>query len=280
MTPGAIDAHQHFWAYDPARLPWVAEGSVLAADRLPEHLLPLLNDGGVAQTILVQVEQREAETRWMLDLADRHSWIAGVVGWCDLQAEDVGERLERLRHPRLVGLRHMVQDETDPHFLRRPGFIAGVREAARRGLTYDLLIVADQAPCAPRFIDTVGDGRFVLDHGAKPKIRERGWRPWADAIAEIGRLPNVWCKVSGLVTEADHAAWTAEDIAPYLDHLLECFGPERLIFGSDWPVCTLAAAYDQVQGLIEDFVTRRCPEHAASVFGGAARRAYALDGRE
>ena len=120
----------------------------------------------------------------------------------------------------------------------------------------------------------------MLDHGAKPKIRERGWQPWAGAIAEIARFPNVWCKVSGLVTEADHEAWTADDIAPYLDHLLDCFGPERLIFGSDWPVCTLAAGYEQVQGLIEDFVARRCPEHAASVFGGAARRAYALDGRE
>ena len=121
VTPGAIDAHQHFWAYDAGRLPWVAEGSLLAADHLPEHLVPLLKNGGLAQTILVQVEQREAETRWMLNLAEQYPWIAGVVGWCDLQAENVGERLERLYHPRLVGLRHMVQDEADPHFLRRPG---------------------------------------------------------------------------------------------------------------------------------------------------------------
>jgi len=278
MTPDSIDAHQHFWRYDAERLPWAA--GVLAADWLPADLKPLLEAGGVARTIAVQVEHDEAETRWLLSLTEQHPWIAAVVGWTDLQADDVAEGLERLRHPRLVGLRHMVQDETDPDFLLRPAFIRGVREAVRSGLTYDVLLLPGQAPLAPRFLEAVGKGRFVLDHGAKPPIRLRGWSPWAEAIAEIGKFPNVWCKVSGLITEADHAAWTPDDIARYLDHLLACFGPERLIFASDWPVCQRAGAYEQVQTLIEDFVARRCPEHAASVFGAAARLAYDLDLRE
>lgn len=268
----AIDAHQHFWRYAPERFPWIAPGSVLAVDHLPANLMPLLPQG--ARTIAVQAEPTEAETRWLLELAEHHQWIAGVVGWTDLQADDVEARLEAIAHPRLVGLRHMVQDEPDPRFLMRDSFIRGVRAAVRRGLTYDLLLVADQVPLAPRFLEAVGEGRFVLDHGAKPKIAQRGWEPWAGAIAQVAAFPNVWCKVSGLVTEADHRAWTARDIAPYLDHLLACFGPERLIFGSDWPVCRVAASYGEVKSLVADFVEQACPGHAASVFGAAAAAAY------
>lgn len=275
-TQVSIDAHQHFWRYDPPRFPWIAPGSVLAADYLPAQLAPRLALSGISQTIAVQAEPDEAETRWLLTLAEQSDWIIGVVGWTDLQTEGVEARLDAIAHPRLVGLRHMVQDEPDPRFLLRPAFIEGVRAAMRRGWTYDLLLVADQLPLAPRFIEAVGEGRLVLDHGAKPKIAVRGWEPWASAIAEVAAFSNVWCKVSGLITEADHQAWTASDIRPYLDHLLACFGPERLIFGSDWPVCRLAGCYGQVHDLIADFVASACPQHAASVFGDAARAAYGL----
>ncbi|MDB5438384.1 MAG: amidohydrolase [Caulobacteraceae bacterium] len=275
-THPSIDAHQHFWRYDPPCFPWIAPGSVLAADHLPAQLAPQLAANEISQTIAVQAQPTEAETRWLLGLAGQHDWIAGVVGWTDLQAEDIEHRLDALSHPKLIGLRHMVQDEPDPQFLLRPAFIAGVRAAVRRGWTYDLLLVADQLPLAPRFIEAVGEGRFVLDHGAKPRIAQGGWEPWASAIREVAAFPNVWCKVSGLITEANHASWTAADIAPYLDHLLACFGAERLIFGSDWPVCRLAGSYRQVHGLIADFVARACPEHAASMFADAARAAYSL----
>jgi L-fuconolactonase len=280
MPASVVDAHQHFWRYQPERLPWIPAGSIVAADYLPADLEPLLAAGGVGQTIAVQVEHDEAETRWLLELTAHNDWIAGVVGWVDLQAEDVAERLDRLAHPKLVGLRHLVQDEASAEFLVRPAFVRGVREAARRGLTYDILVFAHQAALAPRFIEAVGEGSFVLDHGAKPNIRDGGWEPWATSVAAIAAFPNVWCKISGLVTEADPHGWKAEDIEPYLDHLLTSFGPERLIFASDWPVCGRAATYAQVKELAEDFVQRRCPAHARSVFGGAARAAYKLQTRE
>lgn len=274
--PPSIDAHQHFWRYDPPRYPWIAPGSVLASDHLPAQLAPQLAANAISRTIAVQAEPDEGETRWLLELAHQHDWIAGVVGWTDLQAADTESRLDAIADPKLVGLRHMVQDEPDPEFLMRPGFVAGVRAAMRRGWTYDLLLVADQLPLAPRFLEAVGEGRFVLDHGAKPRIAQRGWEPWASAIDQVAAFPNVWCKISGLVTEADHEAWTPDDIAPYLDHLLESFGPQRLIFGSDWPVCRLAASYGQVRNLVAAFVARACPDHAASIFGDAARLAYNL----
>lgn len=280
MRATDLDAHQHFWRYDAGRLPWIAPGSVLAADYLPADLRPLLSADGVAETIAVQVEHTEAETRWLLGLAAKYEWIAGVVGWVDLQAEDVADQLDRVRHPKLVGLRHLVQDEADPEFLLRPAFVRGVREAARRGLTYDILVFAHQAALAPAFIEAVGEGSFVLDHGAKPNIRDGGWQPWATSIAAIAAFPNVWCKISGLVTEANLERWTAADIEPYLDHLLGCFGPDRLIFGSDWPVCNRAATYAEVKALVQAFVQRRCSAHAASVFGGAARAAYKLSAQE
>jgi len=275
-APGAIDAHQHFWRYDRSAYGWIPEGSALARDQLPADLRPELDRAGIAGCIAVQARQSEEETRWLLDLAEANPWIAGVVGWVDLRAGNVADRLEALRHPRLVGFRHVVQDEPDPDFLLGDAFIAGVRAVLAADLTYDLLVYARQADRIPEFLDRTGEGRFVLDHGAKPDIAGGGWQPWADTIAGIARRPNIWCKISGLVTEADHAHWSEAGIERYLDHLLAAFGPERLIYGSDWPVCRLAADYAQVRGLARNFVARACTAHADAIFGGNARRAYKL----
>lgn len=224
--------------------------------------------------IAVQARQCEAETDWLLDLADRHSWIVGVVGWVDLRAEDVAGRLERWAgSPHLLGMRHVVQDEPDGDFLLTPAFVRGVRAVLARGLAYDVLITPRQARHIPAFADAVGEGRLILDHGAKPHIAGGGWQPWARDVAAMAEVPGLFCKISGLVTEASND-WRAADLAPYLNHLLACFGGDRLIFGSDWPVCQLAATYRQVHDLVAGFVARTCPEHRDAIFGGNAVRAY------
>ncbi|MHA6721913.1 amidohydrolase family protein [Sphingomonas sp. RS2018] len=269
-----IDGHLHFWRYDAAGYGWIGAGTPLAQDRLPEDVRVAMDAAGVAEGIAVQARQSEEETRWLLDLADQHDWIAGVVGWVDLRAPDVADRIAALAHPRLVGLRHIAQDEPDDRFLLRDDVVRGVRAGAAAGLTYDILVYARQAVHVPAFLDKAGDGRFVLDHGGKPDIAAGRWQPWANAVRDIARCPNVWCKLSGLVTEADHAAWAPDDIARYIDHLIDCFGPVRLIFGSDWPVCLLAADYGRVHALAADAVARRCPGHVAAIFGGNAVAAY------
>ena len=277
-----IDAHQHFWTYSAAAHPWIEPGSVLARDHAPADLMPLLDRAGFDGCIAVQAEQTEVETDALLGLAADTPRILGVVGWTDLTADDVADRLDALRRvPTLVGFRHMVQDEPADDFLLTPAFVRGVRAALARGFSYDILVKLREAGHVRRFVDLVGgdqvrDGQLILDHGAKPAIAIRGWQHWADAIADMARAPTLLCKLSGLVTEADHASWTADRIAPYLDHLLACFGPDRLIFGSDWPVCRLAAEYQAVHDLIDDFVKRACPDARDRVFGGTAAIAYGL----
>ncbi len=277
-----IDAHQHFWTYTTAVHGWIDPESVLARDYGPVDLMPALDDAGIDGCIAVQACATEAETEWLLDLAVAHPRILGVVGWTDLCADDAEERLDMWRAtPGLVGFRYGVQDEPNDDFLLTPSFVRGVRAALARGFGYDLLIKPRQAAYVRRFADQVADGpstggALILDHGAKPEIAIRGWQPWADAIADMARAPSLYCKLSGLVTEADPATWTADDIARYLDHLLECFGPDRLMFGSDWPVCRVAAEYRRVHDLIDDFVARTCPDARDAIFGGTAATAYRL----
>jgi len=276
-----IDAHQHFWRYNPDKYSWITPGSSLARDRMPSDVKPLLDASGVQGCIAVQAQQDEAETDWLLALAADTPWIRGVVGWTDLTAPELDDRLARWDGTALVGIRHMVQDDADPHWLLRPDAQAGVRLVLSRGLAYDILVRAAQLPQVPAFIDAVGidavgDGALVLDHAGKPDIACGQWQPWADAIRAIAARPNIVCKLSGLVTEANHETWTADDIARYLDHLLASFGPDRLMFGSDWPVCTLAGDYARVLALIDGVVEGSCPEHRAAIFGDTARRNYRL----
>ena len=274
----AMDAHQHYWRYRAAAYRWIAPGSVLACDRLPQDVHGAMIANGIADCIAVQARQDPAETDWLLALAAEHRWIAGVVGWTDLTAADLPDRLDRWQGSRLVGLRHMIQDDPDPDWLARGAARAGVAQVLERGLAYDILVRPGQLAQVPGFLHALPPdrGALILDHGGKPDIKRRGWQPWADDLRAIAAHPGVRCKLSGLVTEADHEHWNADDMRRYLDHLLDCFGPDRLMFGSDWPVCLLAAEYDRVVALIGDFVDAACPAQRAAIFGGTARRCYGV----
>ncbi|MET0310145.1 MAG: amidohydrolase family protein [Sphingomonas sp.] len=272
-----IDAHHHLWRYDPASFGWIAGDSAIARDFSVSDLSAALATAKIDGAIAVQARQSEGETDFLLEAVAGCSGIIGVVGWTDLRAPEIEARLQARANPLLVGYRHVVQDEPDADFLLAGDFVRGVRTVTERSLTYDLLVNHRQLPTVPAFLDRVGAGRFVLDHAAKPAIAAGGWQPWADDIAAVAEYPHVWCKVSGLVTEADHAAWRPADIERYLVHIFDRFGPDRLIWGSDWPVCLLAAPYAAVHDLIADFVSRHCPASAARIFGGNAIRAYALE---
>ncbi|MHA6720979.1 amidohydrolase family protein [Sphingomonas sp. RS6] len=275
-----IDAHHHLWRYDAAEFEWIDPQSRIARDFAPADLMREMAKRQIDGAIAVQARQSEAETSFLLACAAVCPAIIGVVGWIDLRAPDIIDRIAAAPAGPLLGYRHIVQDEPDPSFLLGEAFMAGVAAVAAAGLTYDLLVNRHQFKDVPRLLERVGEGRFVLDHAAKPDIAGGGWQPWADTIADAATFPNLWCKVSGLVTEARHDAWTPADFERYLDHLLEVFGPDRLIWGSDWPVCELAAPYQAVFDLIERFVERHCPEASASIFGGNAARAYRLSLRE
>ncbi|HUD27253.1 MAG TPA: amidohydrolase family protein [Novosphingobium sp.] len=273
---GRVDAHQHFWRYSPSGLDWIAPGSILARDYEPHQLRTELDDAGIAGSIVVQARQTLEETRWLLRLAEQNPWIVGVVGWIDLRSEALdGQLTEFSGAARLLGFRHVVQDEADPRFLLDPAFQRGVRKVLSAGFAYDLLIKAPQLEHVPAFLDAVGPGRIVLDHGAKPAIAEGEWEPWASRVAAIAERYPIYCKLSGLVTEADPDAWVEEEMLRYMGHLLDRFGPRRMIFGSDWPVCLLAASYHRVHALVERFLEPLCAQDRAAIMGGNALRAYA-----
>ncbi|MGH9521844.1 MAG: amidohydrolase family protein [Terriglobales bacterium] len=253
-----IDAHQHFWKYDAVRDAWItAEMSVLQRDYLPSDLVPELVRNEITGTIAVQADQSESETAFLLSLAERHSFILGVVGWVDLRSPLVGERLEYYsRFERLVGFRHIVQAEPDDLFLLRQDLMRGLRLLQSFGYSYDLLVYPRQMHAAIELAHRLPDLRLVLDHIGKPPIRDGVRGPWRQQIHALAENPNVYCKLSGLVTEADWKRWTPNDCKPYLDAVFEAFGPERLIFGSDWPVCLLAAGYGQVTSLIAEYAAQ------------------------
>jgi L-fuconolactonase len=279
-----VDAHHHLW--DPARraYPWMS-GEAMAPLRRPFTLADLRAAVGerVDRTVLVQTVGDAAETVEFLAAAQGSGGlIAGVVGWVDLATPDVAERIAALRAApggeRLVGIRHQVQDEPDPGWLSRPDVTRGLRAVAAAGLVYDLLVLVPQLEAAIAVARALPELRFVLDHLAKPGIAAREREPWASRIAELARLPNVSAKVSGLVTEADWRRWTAQDIAPYVAHALAAFGAGRLMVGSDWPVCTVAASHAEVWSLAERCLAPLGDAERAAVFGGNAARVYGLAG--
>lgn len=269
-----IDAHQHFWRYSADAFPWIGRDGVLARDFGLDDLAPLLAANAVDSCIAVQATHTAEETDWLLALAAANDQIAGVIGWVDLESPDLSDRLDALAETRLVGVRHLVQDEPDPDWILRPSVLRGVRAILDRGLAFDILVRAPQLDRVATFLDGVGPGKLVLDHAGKPSIADGAWEPWAEVISEIAARPQVVCKLSGLVTEADPERWTASDIRPYLDHLLACFGPERLMAGSDWPVCLLASTYDRTWSLVTDFAAAACPASRDAILGGTAQRLY------
>lgn len=275
-----LDAHQHFWQYDPVRDAWITEAmATIRRDFLPADLEPVLAANGIDACIAVQADQSLDETRFLLRLAREHEFIRGVVGWVDLRAHDLESKLEHLAADApLVGIRHIAQAEPDD-FLQRPDVIAGIRAVGRRNLAYDILVFERQLPAAIALVSALADQRFVLDHLAKPRIREGVLEPWRDRIRELARRPNVWCKLSGLVTEADWSRWQPGELAPYLDVVLDAFGADRVMFGSDWPVCLVAAPYQGVVRIIEDWAAAMSAPERDALFGGNAARAYRIRAR-
>ena len=273
-----IDAHQHFWRYSDAEFGWISEPmAAIRRNFLPADLQPLLDENGIGGTVAVQARQSIDETEWLLELADENTWITGVVGWVDLVHADVEQQLERLsKNRKLRGIRHVLQGEEDT-FMDRADFNRGISLLREYSLVYDLLILERQLPAAIRFVDCHPNQPFVLDHVAKPLIATREQDPWGDRIREVAKRPNVSCKLSGMVTEADFGSWTTDDLRPYVETVLEAFGSKRLIFGSDWPVCTVAATYAQWISTARELFTELNMEEQALIFGGNAIQIYGLD---
>lgn len=276
-----LDAHHHLWRYSPDEYGWISdEMSVLARDFTVADLRATAAKCGVTGSIAVQARQTVAETEQLLDIAEADDFVRGVVGWAPLARPEVTKTLDRWStRSKLKGLRHVVQDEPDAGFLLRDDFNRGVAEALRRGLTYDILIFARHLPAAAEFVDRHPNGRFVLDHIAKPRIAAGDIEPWRSQMIELARRPNVACKMSGVVTEADWSNWSAHSIRPYLDAALEAFGPTRLMYGSDWPVCLLASSYERWAEVVTDWAGQLSPTEQASFFHGAAETAYQLEPR-
>jgi len=275
-----LDAHQHFWRYSAAEYPWIAKGSPLQRDWLPEDLAVLQRPLGFDGSIAVQARQSLEETRWLLALADQHPNIKGVVGWVDLSSTELPAQLEEFAaHPKLLGVRHVVQDEPDDRFMLGAEFQRGLAQLNFHGLTYDLLIFPKQLPAACAVVARLPEQRFVLDHLAKPAIKSHQLEPWATEIRKLARHPNVLCKLSGLVTEADHRQWRENDLTQYLEVVAEAFGPARLMIGSDWPVCLLAASYERTLNAVMTWAQEFSAAEQAAIFGGNCARFY-LAGRK
>jgi len=273
-----IDAHQHFWRYHPVKDAWITDDmAVIQRDFMPADLKTVYDTHGISGCVAVQADQSEEETLFLLRLADEYPFIKGVVGWVDLQDERVEERLAFFsRYPKLKGFRHIVQGEEDPRFLLRPAFLAGIEALGRFGYTYDILVKPHQLDAVLEFVDGFPRQRFVIDHLAKPYIKARVHEPWATQMAVLAQYPNVCCKLSGMVTEADWNTWKPADFSYYIQHVLQSFGRERVMFGSDWPVCLVAADYKAVLSLVEDAVGRFTLAEQALVWHKNATDFYKL----
>jgi L-fuconolactonase len=272
-----IDAHQHFWRYNDLEYGWITDDmAALRRDFLPDDVAAESDAAGFHGGIAVEARQTLEETAWLLELADRHDRILGVVGWFDLRSPQVTAQIERFAaHPKLCGVRHVVQDEADDAFVLRDDFLRGIAALARHDLAYDILVYPRQLPAACELVQRFPDQRFVLDHIAKPEIRQGRLGGWAEGVRRLAAHPNVWCKASGMVTEADWRNWSADTFRPYLDVVFGAFGPERVMIGSDWPVCTLAGSYAEVTRIVIDYVADLPADKQALVLGGNAARAYA-----
>lgn len=275
-----IDAHQHFWQYDPVEYGWIDEPmAALKRNFLPADLKPLLDGTGFDGCVAVQARQTLEETRWLLQLADENAFIRGVVGWVDLRSPELPQQLRELtRNPKMVAVRHVVQDEPDDAFMLREDFRRGIAQLADFGLAYDVLIYPKQLGAAARLVAEFPQQRFVLDHIAKPLIGQGVLEPWLTEVRALAQLPNISCKVSGMVTEARWKEWKAEDFWPYLDVIFEAFTPARIMIGSDWPVCTVSADYGATLLLVMDYAAQFPPEQEQAILGGNCATFYRLPG--
>lgn len=273
-----IDSHQHFWNFDPVRDSWIDEKmATIQRDFSPADLEPLLVANGLEGSVVVQADQSEAENDFLLNFASQNDFVKGVVGWVDLQSDNVHDRLAHYgQYKKMKGFRHVLQGEKQRDFMLRPAFKRGIGELHSFGYTYDILIYPDQLSYTEQFVKSFPYQPFVIDHIAKPYIKEKKIDQWKKDMQALGKYENVSCKISGMVTEADWRNWKNEDFRPYLDVVLESFGTNRIMFGSDWPVCLVAASYKQVVDLVKDYFSKLSATEQESFFKKNVQRFYKL----
>ncbi|WP_150452640.1 amidohydrolase family protein [Arenibacter lacus] len=273
-----IDSHQHFWKYNPKKHAWINdEMAVIRRDFLPSDLESVFAENGVDGCVAVQADQTLAETDFLLELAHEHDFIKGVVGWADLRSKSVEHLLEKYASDnKLKGYRHIVQGEEDPNFLLRPDFLNGISKLEEYGAVYDILVFPHQLGATLEFVKKFPNQKFVIDHIAKPYIRDGFFEGWAVLMKEIEKHENVYCKISGMITEADYHSWTPEQIHPYMELVLEAFGPKRCMYGSDWPVCLVAGKYSEVKNLTTNFINTLSATEQQAIMGGNAVEFYDL----
>ena len=271
-----IDAHQHFWKFDPVRDNWITEDmTVIRKDFLPRDLKPLLEQNGMDGCVAVQADQSETETDFLIQLAKENDYVKGVVGWIDLQAANVRERVAQYAQFKILkGFRHILQGEKDRALMLKPAFTNGIGALAENDFTYDILIFPDQLKFAKELVAGFPRQKFVIDHVAKPPVKEGQIEEWKKDIMALAPYENLYCKISGLVTEADWKNWKDEDVKPCLDVAVEAFGTDRIMFGSDWPVCLLAASYGRTLGLVRDYFSSFTKTEQDKFFGENAIRFY------
>jgi len=273
-----IDAHQHFWKFDAVRDSWITDDmTVIQRDFLPPDLQPLLKENGFDGCITMQSDQSEEENIFQLDNAAKHDFIKGVVGWADLQAFDIEQKLADYSGcEKMKGFRHVLQGEADRSLMLHPKFMNGISKLEKYNFTYDILIFPDQLKYIPQFVSSFPNQKFVIDHITKPLIKEGKTAEWKKQIQTVAKYENIWCKISGLVTEADWKLWKPADFTTYLDIVTEAFGTKRVIFGSDWPVCLVAASYNQVLSIVKNYFLNFSKDEQESFFGGNAVNFYNL----
>lgn len=273
-----IDSHHHFWKYSPEEYGWIDDNMKrIRRDFLPADLQEEIEAAGIDGVVSVQARQIVEESQALLDFADANAFIQGVVGWVPLIDSDVAESLDRFRaNPKFRGVRHVLQGEPDDRYMLREDFNRGISLLKDRDLVYDILIFERHLPQTLQFVDRHPDQVFVLDHIAKPRIQDDMLAPWQSRIVELSHRPNVYCKVSGMVTEADYEDWTPEQLKPYFDTVLSAFGPQRVMFGSDWPVCLVACEYQRWVEIVRGWISELSPSEQERVMGGTAVEAYSL----
>lgn len=273
-----IDAHQHFWQFDPIRDSWITEGSmsVIRRDFLPNDLQPILQQNGIDGCVAVQADQSETETHFLLDLASQNEFIKGVVGWVDLKADNLAERLDYFKqYPKLKGFRHILQGEK-PEFMLDSRFTEGVRLLGEKGFTYDILVFTKHLKAVKTFLQKFDNQLFVIDHLAKPYIQKGLIKQWAKDMKAIAKHENVMCKISGMVTEADWTNWTEADFTPYIDVVFETFGTDRIMYGSDFPVCLVAASYEKQLSIVQNYISKLSDTEGGKIMGENAKSFYKI----
>ncbi len=273
-----IDSHQHFWKYDPIKTSWITEEmAVLKRDYLPPELGLILKANGFDGCVVVQSDQSEQENDFQRFNAEKYDFVKGIVGWVDLLSNDVEERLKYYsQFKKLKGFRHVLQDESQRDFMLRPDFLNGISLLSKYHFTYDILINSDQLGFAKELVARFPEQKFVIDHIAKPSIKNKSISKWRDEMTAISKYKNVFCKISGMVTETRWKLWSTDEFDPYIDIVVEAFGIDRVMFGSDWPVCTLSASYEEVYGIVNSYFSRYNDEEQQKVFGRNAIEFYSL----